>query len=176
MGRLLCWLLVGGLVGGSLGESAQGTGHTLSLDVQQIEVREVLRLIAEVAQVNIIASSDVQGHLTLRLVDVPWERALDAVAKLADLRKERHGNIILIAPAARFRAYAVQQQRAQQTKAQAEPTMTRVIPLNYANAASMQAHLATLLGSCASISVDIRTNSLVVTGTPSCLRPLAGMR
>lgn len=161
---------------GQVTAESLSTKRTISLDVQRTDVREILRLIAAAGQVNIIASSDVQGLLTLRLVDVPWERALDAVVKLAGLGKERQGNVILLAPLERLQAHAEQHQRKQQAAAQIEPRITRVIQLNYATATTLQAHLTTLLGSCATIQVDERTNSLLLTGTPTCLRPAQELR
>jgi len=123
---------------------------TVSLDVQGTAVRDVLRLLAETGAVNILASGEVQGTITVRLVAVPWEQALDAVLKLTGLAQER------------------------QAEAQTEPKITRVVPVNYANATQLKATLEKLLGACASIAVDSRTNTLILTGTPSCVRVWEG--
>jgi type IV pilus assembly protein PilQ len=149
---------------------------TVSLDVQSADVRDVLRLLAETGGVNILASGEVQGTMTVRLVDVPWEQALEAVLKLTGLAQERQGNIILVAPAERFRSAGEERVRARQVEAQTEPTMTRVVPVNYANAAQLKATLEKLLGACATIAVDGRTNSLILSGTPSCLGVWQGAR
>jgi len=69
---------------------------TISLDVQGTDVRDVLRLLAETGGINILASGEVQGTMTVRLVDVPWEQALDAVLQLTGLVQERQGNIRLV--------------------------------------------------------------------------------
>ena len=147
---------------------------TISLDVQGTDVRDVLRLLAETGGVNILASGEVQGTLTVRLVDVPWEQALEAVLKLTGLAQERQGNIILVAPAERFRSARQERVRARQAEAQTEPKITRVVPVNYANATQLKAALEKLLGACASIAVDSRTNTLILSGTPSCLRVWEG--
>jgi type IV pilus assembly protein PilQ len=139
-------------------------------------VRDVLRLLAETGGVNILASGAVQGTITVRLVDVPWEQALDAVLKLTGLAQERQGNIILVAPAEHFRSAGEERVRARQAEAQTEPTMTRVVPVNYANATQLKATLEKLLGPCATIAVDGRTNTLILSGTPSCLRVWQGAR
>jgi type IV pilus assembly protein PilQ len=149
---------------------------TISLDVQGTDVRDVLRLLAETGGVNILASGEVQGTMTIRLVDVPWEQALEAVLKLTGLAQERQGNIILVAPAERFRSAGEERIRARQAEAQTEPKMTRVVPVNYANATQLKAILEKLLGACASIAVDDRTNTLILSGTPSCLRAWEGAR
>jgi type IV pilus assembly protein PilQ len=150
--------------------------QTVSLDVQSADVRDVLRLLAETGGVNILASGEVQGTMTVRLVDVPWEQALEAVLKLTGLAQERQDNIILVAPAERFRSAGEERVRARQAEAQTEPTMTRVVPVNYANATQLKATLEKLLGACATIAVDGRTNSLILSGTPSCLGVWQGAR
>ena len=152
------------------------TPRTISLDVQNSDVRDVLRLLAETGGVNILASGEVQGTITVRLIDVPWEQALEAVLKLTGLAQERQGNIILVAPAERFRSAREERIRARQAEAQTEPKITRVVPINYANATQLKATLEKLLGACATIAVDGRTNTLILTGTPSCLRVWQGAR
>ena len=147
---------------------------TVSLDVQSADVRDVLRLLAETGGVNILASGEVQGTITVRLVDVPWEEALEAVLTLTGLAQERQGHIILMAPAERFRSAGAERVRARRAEAQAEPKITRLVPVNYANATQLKATLEKLLGACATIAVDGRTNTLILTGTPSCLRVWEG--
>ena len=90
---------------------------TISLDVQGTDARDVLRLRAETGGVNILASGEVQGIITVRLVAVPWEQALEAVLKLTGLAQERQGNIILVAPAERFRSAHAERIRARQAEA-----------------------------------------------------------
>jgi type IV pilus assembly protein PilQ len=139
-------------------------------------VRDVLRLLAETGSVNIVASGEVQGTITVHLVDVPWEQALEAVLKLSGLAQERQGNIILVVPAERFRSTREKRVRARQAEAQTEPKITHVVPVNYANATQLKAILEKLLGACASIAVDGRTNTLILSGTPSCLHVWEGAR
>src|ERR687888_1726038 len=179
MARTRCTSMALGLVlllslsaGHTFGATAAPTTppKTISLDVQGTDVRDVLRLLAETGDVNILASGEVQGTITVRLVDVPWEQALEAVLKLTGLAQERQGNIILVAPAERFRSAREERIRARQAEAQTEPKITRVVPVNYASATQLKATLEKLLGACASIAVDGRTNTLILSGTPSCLR------
>ena len=152
------------------------TNKTVSLDVQGAEVRDVLRLLAEAGGVNILTSGEVQGTVTTRLLDVPWEQALAAILTLTGLAQERQGNVILVAPAERLRSARQERLQAQQVEAQAESRITRIVPVNYARASELKTHLEKLLGACASISVDSRTNALILTGTPSCLRVWEGAR
>jgi type IV pilus assembly protein PilQ len=149
---------------------------TISLDVQGTDVRDVLRLLAETGGVNILASGEVQGTITVRLVDVSWEQALEAILKLTGLAQERQGNVILVVPAERFRSAHEERVRARQAEARTEPKITRVVPVKYASATQLKATLDKLLGACATIAVDGRTNTLILTGTPSCLRVWEGAR
>jgi type IV pilus assembly protein PilQ len=173
----LCLVLLLSLSAGhtSRATTAPATSpKTVSLDVQGTDVRDVLRLLAETGSVNILASGEVQGTITVRLVDVPWEQALEAVLKLTGLAQERQGSIILVAPAERFRNARAERVRAHQVEAPTEPKITRVVPVNYANATQLKATLEKLLGACASIAVDGRTNTLILSGTPSCLHMWEG--
>src|SRR5438093_10081504 len=131
---------------------------TVSLDVQGAEVRDVLRLLAETGGVNILTSGEVQGTITTRLLDVPWEQALAAILSLTGLAQERQGNVILVAPAERLRSARQERVQALQVAAQAEPRITRVVPVNYAKATELKAHLEKVLGACATIAADSRTN------------------
>jgi len=150
------------------------TSQTVSLDVQNADVRDVLRLLAETGGVNILTSGEVQGTITTRLHDVPWEQALAAVLTLTGLAQERQGNVILVALAERLRSARQERLQAQQLEAQAESKITHVVRVNYAKASELKTHLEKLLGACASISADNRTNSLILTGTPACLRVWEG--
>lgn len=162
----MAWMLLG------LSATVPTAVHALSLDVQDAEVRDVLRLLADAGGVNLVTSGEVQGTVTMRLHAVPWKQALDAVLRLTGLAQERQGNVILVAPAARLQQARQEQTQAQQFAAAAEPRVTRLVPVHYAKAAEMQAHLEKLLGPCATLSVDSRTNTLILQGTPSCLRRL----
>ena len=104
---------------------------TVSLDVQSADVRDILRLLAETGGVNILTSGEVQGTVTMRLRDVPWEQALAAVLTLTGLAQERQGNVILVAPAERLRCARQERLQARQVEAQAEPRITRIVPVNY---------------------------------------------
>jgi len=77
---------------------------TVSLDVKDADVRGVLRLLADTGGINILTSGEVQGTVTTRLLDVPWEQALEAILQLTGLVQERQGNVIRVAPAERLRS------------------------------------------------------------------------
>jgi type IV pilus assembly protein PilQ len=145
------------------------TGKKISLDVQDADIREVLRLLAEASGLNIIVSPEVNGTVTMRMLDVPWEQVLDAILKLHGLAMEQSGNVLFILPLERLTAQRQEALHARQAERLGEPSITRVIPVKYAQAEALKANLEKLFGSCAAISVNVRTNSLIITGTPSCL-------
>jgi type IV pilus assembly protein PilQ len=140
-------------------------GERISLDFQNADINDILRLIAEVSGLNIIAGGDVQGTVTTRMVDVPWDQALDVILKINGLSQERDGNIIRVAPLARFIAERQDRARARQTADQSEPTVTQLIPVNYATASELRTNLERLLSNRGSILIDERTNTLIVTDT-----------
>lgn len=110
------------------------TGEKLSLNFQNIEVRSVLQLIADVTELNLVASDTVKGNITLRLDSVPWDQALDLVLKTKGLDKRQIGNVLMVAPAAEI---AERERQELETKKQLEelaPLRTEYIRVRYANA------------------------------------------
>jgi type IV pilus secretin PilQ/predicted competence protein len=152
-------------VAAPIGESSRYTGERISLDFQNADINDILRLIAEVSGLNIIAGGDVQGTVTTRMVDVPWDQALDVILKINGLAQEREGNIIRVAPISRFISERQETLRARQTENQAEPTITQLVPINYANAADLRSNLEKLLSARGSIFIDARTNTMIITDT-----------
>lgn len=110
------------------------TGEKLSLNFQNIEVRSVLQLIADVTELNLVASDTVKGNITLRLDNVPWDQALELVLKTKGLDKRQVGNVLMVAPAAEI---AERERQELETKKQLEelaPLRTEYIRVRYANA------------------------------------------
>ena len=140
-------------------------GEKISLDFQNADINDILRLVAEVSGLNIIAGGDVQGTVTTRMVDVPWDQALEVILKINGLAQEREGNIIRVAPLARFLSERQENLRVQQTENQAEPTVTQLVPINYADAAELRGSLEKLISARGSIFIDGRTNTMIVTDT-----------
>jgi type IV pilus assembly protein PilQ len=140
-------------------------GEKISLDFQNADINDILRLVAEVSGLNIIAGGDVQGTVTTRMVDVPWDQALDVILKINGLAQEREGNIIRVAPLGRFINERQENLRVRQTENQAEPTVTQLVPINYADATELKGSLEKLLSARGSIFIDGRTNTMIVTDT-----------
>lgn len=142
-------------------------GEPLSLNFQDVEVRSVLQVLADYAGVNLVASDAVQGSVTLRLEDVPWDQALDLVLRSKGLARRQEGNVLLVAPAAEFAAQSADARMGQALDAQVQPLRRELLPIHHAKAAEMaELLLASLaddgiLTGRGSLSVDERTNTLV---------------
>jgi len=126
----------------------------------------VLQVLADYAGVNLVASDAVQGSVTLRLQDVPWDQALDLVLRSKGLSRRQEGNVLLVAPAAEFAAQSADARVSQVLDAQLQPLRRELLTIHHAKAADLaQLLLASLEGggiSTGSLSVDERTNTLVV--------------
>lgn len=114
------------------------SGEKLSLSFQDIEVRNVLQLIADYVGLNLVASDSVEGNITLRLQNVPWDQALDIVLKTKGLAKRENGNVLLVAPAAEIAQRERQELESQAQVERLAPLVTDFIQVNYAKAANIK--------------------------------------
>lgn len=154
-------------------EKKQYIGERLSLMFQDIEVRAVLQIIAQHTGMNLVASDTVRGNLTLRLQNVPWDQALDIILKTKGLDKRVDGNVMLVAPAQEIAAREKAELEASKTVSELAPLRTELIQVNYAKASEIASLLKqsenSLLSERGSVSVDERTNSLLVQDTSAKL-------
>lgn len=146
-------------------------GKKLSLNFQDIEVRSVLQLLADFTNKNIVVSDSVKGNITLRLKDVPWDQALDIVLESKGLAMRNNGNVIWVAPASELVAKEQHELKSIKRKQDLEPLITEYITVNYAKAEDLLKLIetagkgkvdASLLSKRGSISVDVRTNTLLI--------------
>jgi type IV pilus assembly protein PilQ len=158
-------------------------GEKLSLNFQNIEVRSVLQVIADFTGLNIVTSDTVNGSLTLRLKDVPWDQALDIILQTKGLDMRKNGNIVLIAPREELALKEKQQLESQAQINDLEPLQTETFQLNYAKASDILNIIhgrsgttgpggtagAQFLSKRGSAFVDPRTNILFVTDIASRL-------
>ncbi|MDR1530086.1 MAG: type IV pilus secretin PilQ [Burkholderiales bacterium] len=154
--------------------SRQGyKGDKLSLNFQNVEARAVLQVIADFTGLNIITSDTVQGNLTLRLKDVPWDQALDIIMQTKGLDMRKHDTVVLIAPRDELALKEKQQFEAQQQLSDLEPLQTEVFQLNYQKAENIRGLLSDasqkFLSKRGSAVVDARTNILFVQDTAARL-------
>jgi type IV pilus secretin PilQ/predicted competence protein len=109
-------------------------GQPISLDLKDADIHNVLRLLAGVSNLNIVATDDVQGTITLRLFDVPWDQALDLILQVMNLESVQEGNVVRISTVKRLREEREELARAQQAAQIVEPLQVAYIHVNYAKA------------------------------------------
>ncbi|KAF1026785.1 MAG: Type IV pilus biogenesis and competence protein PilQ [Acinetobacter bereziniae] len=166
------------------------TGKKISLDFQDIEVRRVLQLLADFTGINMVAADSVQGNITLRLKDVPWDQALDIILKTKNLDKRRNGSVIWIAPVTELIKAEEDEAKAYAQTIKLAPLQTEYIQLNYAKATDIEKMIVqgknsnnasntsssssvdplgdsvgSLLSPRGTVSTDPRTNTLIINDT-----------
>jgi len=142
------------------------TGRRISLDFKDADIKNILRLIAEVSNLNIVAGDDVKGKVTIRLIDVPWDQALDIILFSNKLGKMRMGNVVRVAPVEVLKKEEEELLSSKRTKEKLEDLVTELIPVNYSSAQELQAQVKNLLSERGSVSIDTRTNTLVIKDIP----------
>jgi type IV pilus assembly protein PilQ len=145
-------------------ETKRYTGKKISLDLQDADVVNVLRLIADIGGVNIVFGSDVTGKVTVNLKNIPWDQALDIVLMTNGLDKVRMGKIIRIARSETITEEANKRLAAMKASDKVEPLVTRIIPVNYSdiNAIKDSELIKNILSDRGKIDTDERTNTLIV--------------
>ncbi len=142
------------------------TGRRLSLDFKDADIKNILRLIAEVSNLNIVAGEDVKGKVTIRLIDVPWDQALDIILFSNNLGMMRMGSVIRVAPVARLKKEEEEVLSSKRTKDKLEDLVTELIPVNYSTAQELSTQVKNILTERGSVSIDSRTNTLIVKDIP----------
>lgn len=141
------------------------TGQRLTFNFQSIEIRAVLQLIADFTDRNLVASDSVQGTITLRLKNVPWDQALDIILKTKGLAMRETGNVMLVAPAGELTTILQQEQKV----AEAAPLRSELIQINYAKASEvaglLRSESSSVMSARGSIAIDERTNTMIVQDT-----------
>jgi type IV pilus assembly protein PilQ len=162
-------------------ESKEYEGQRLTLNFQDIETRAVLQLLAETSGRNIVVSDTVQGNVTLRLRNVPWDQALDIVMTTKGLDMRQNGNVIMVAPAEEIAARETADLEAQAAISELEPMYSEFLQVNYAKASDLAKLINAesggnaMLSERGSIAVDDRTNTLLVQDTAERLQDIRRM-
>jgi type IV pilus assembly protein PilQ len=147
---------------GGLIDGKQYSGRRISLDFKDVDIADVLRLVAEVSDLNVIAGDEVKGKVTIRLIDVPWDQALDVILLTKGLGFMRVGNVLRIANAdvlAKEEEARLQERRA---KEKLEDLVVKLQPVNYAKVNDVQSMVQRLLTPRGTVNVDKRTNTLII--------------
>ncbi len=160
-------------------ERAQYTGERLSLNFQDIEVRAILQLLADFTGLNLVASDSVSGNVTLRLKNVPWDQALDIILKSKGLGMRKDNNVLVVAPQQELATQERLELEAEQQLMELEPLQTDYIQINYARADDLanliRGEVNNLLSDRGSVSVDQRTNTLIVQDSSFSLEAIRDM-
>nr|WP_136251426.1 type IV pilus secretin PilQ family protein [Ningiella ruwaisensis] len=145
------------------------TGAPISLDFQDVPVRQVLQIIAQVNGFNLVTTDTVDGNVTISLTAVPWDQALDMILKIRGLDKRLEGNILLIAPREELTARETQELQSKQQVQSLAELRSANIRVNYATAAGLAEILKSqdggILSERGTVSVDERTNTLLIRDT-----------
>lgn len=168
---------------GQAGAAAQPqryAGKPVTFNFQDVPVRTILQLVAEESGLNIVAADTVQGNLTLRLINVPWDQALDVVLRAKSLDKRRDGNVVWVAPQAEIAAFEQAREQARIELDNKAELVNEMVTINYANAeeiaklltdgsksgqgggGSGQSQERGFLSSRGSVSFDTRSNTLLI--------------
>jgi len=167
---------------------AGGPGR-LSMDFRDADVNNLLRIIAEVSGMNVVAGGDVTGKVTVRLMNVEWQQALDVILKINNMGYELDGNVIRVAPLGKLEAERKAREDArvaaaraketeQRVQVQVEPLVDKVISVNYTKAADVVKNLDRLKTpgrTDASIAVDDRTNTLIIRETAAAIAKMEAL-
>ncbi|MBU6421057.1 MAG: type IV pilus secretin PilQ [Gammaproteobacteria bacterium] len=161
-------------------QQQQFSGQKISLNFQNIDIRAVLQILADASGKNIVVSDSVHGNITLRLQDVPWDQALDIIMKTKGLASRSFGNTLIIGTAQDIAAQEQAEFAAQQSLEQSSPLQSAFIQVNYAKASDIADLIkgqgkASLLSPRGSLSVDSRTNTLLVQDTAANIAAIRQM-
>lgn len=144
------------------GEQKEFTGKRIDLDMTDANISDILRLMAEVSDLNIIASDDVTGTISLRLKNVPWDQAFEIILKAKGLDKMVEGNVVRVAPEAKIRQEREAAIAAVKADEKLESLKLEFIPINYAKADELIEHVQNVLTERGSVTSESRTNTLIV--------------
>jgi type IV pilus assembly protein PilQ len=138
------------------------SGRRISLDLQDADLVNVLRLFGELANLNMILAPDVRGKVTVRLVNIPWDQAMEIILKMNGLGYAIEDNILRVASQVALAREADEELKAKEAKKKAEDLITRMIPVNYSTADNIQGTIRKSLSSRGETVVDARTNTIIV--------------
>jgi type IV pilus assembly protein PilQ len=138
------------------------TGRKISLDLQDADLVNVMRLFAEVANLNIILAPDVRGKVTVRMVNIPWDQAMDIILKMNGLGFILEDNVLRIASIGALTKEEEDELRNKETKKKTEDLITRIVPINYSTASVIEGTIKKSLSPRGETVTDARTNTLIV--------------
>ena len=150
--------------GGSISDEKKFTGQKLSFDFKDADIKNIFRLLAEISGLNIIVTADVNRKVTLRLVEVPWDQALELLINTNGLGKEQIGNVVRISTAGTLKTERDAVAAARKSEENLEPLLTVYFNVNYAKAKDLEAKIKTVLSKRPDVSlvIDERSNTIMI--------------
>ena len=157
-------------------QNPQFIGERVSLSFQSVDIRSLLQIIADVAGTNMVVSDSVSGEIAMRLQNVPWDQALDIILRTKGLGLRQQGNVMLVAPLEELALREKVELESQKQNADLAPLRSEIIQVNYAKATDiaklLKASNNSLLSARAAVTVDERTNTLIILETRDKLAEL----
>ena len=141
------------------------TGQKVTLEFKDADIKNIFRIIAEVSGYNMIIDNAVSGKLTLRLVNVPWDQALDIILETNNLGMTKVGNVIRVLPLATIKKEEEEKLASQKAKEKLEDLVPKLIPVSYSKASDISAKLKGVMTDRGTVEVDDRTNTIILKDT-----------
>ncbi len=143
-------------------ERKQYTGKRVTLEFADADIRKIFQLIGEVSNLNILVGDDVTGTISLKLVNVPWDQALDVILDTKNLAMKRTGNIVVIRPRDKMTTQADEEVAARKAYEKTLEMQMKIFEVNYADVKDVATHFGNYKSERGTISTDARTNRVIV--------------
>lgn len=151
------------------------TGKRVTLEFADADIRKIFQLIAEVSNLNILVGDDVSGTISIKLVNVPWDQALDVILETKGLGMKRVGNIVLIKPKEKIVSLADEELAATRAYERTLELRTRIFDINFASVTDVAGQFQSFKSERGTISVDNRTNRVIVTDVEPAIEKMANL-
>ncbi|MDD2337162.1 MAG: type IV pilus secretin PilQ [Geobacteraceae bacterium] len=151
------------------------TGKKVTLEFADADIRKIFQLIAEVSNLNFLVGDDVSGTISIKLVNVPWDQALDVILETKGLGMKREGNIVLIKPKSKMVSLADEELAATRAYERTLELRTRIFDINYAAVSDVASQFQSFKSERGTISIDNRTNRVIVTDVEPSIDKMANL-
>lgn len=156
-------------------EAMRFYGRPVSLEFRDMSVRDAISLIAEQAGANIVVSSEVDGNISLKLKQIPWDQALLLVMRSRNLGYVRQGSVLRVAPLMTLQKEVDDARKVIESQKASEPLKVKVIPVSYAKVDQLQTQITPFLSTRGKVAADVRTSSIIVTDIPENLERISNL-
>jgi len=151
------------------------TGKRVTLEFADADIRKIFQLIAEVSNLNFLVGDDVTGTISIKLVNVPWDQALDVILETKNLGMKQDGNIVLIRPIGKIMSFADEELAAKRAYEKTLELRTKIFDINFASVGDIAGQFQSFKSERGTISVDSRTNRVIVTDIDPAIEKMASL-